>query len=374
MLNMETLTAEDEQLWRALMGRLRSRRGELKDAFTSGFPTVERYGPDRVPIADVEEVVADSMEMFLRLLVGEPLDERLRTYPERLGTRRARQGIELNLLLEGVRWNFTVLWRAMREDLGDENPRLLVSKVSQLLSLVEQHIARVQRAYMEESARISRDSQYETDRALAAFLAIEDPTPEAVGTAAAALHADIGSAHWLALALAPRAHDLLAGSRWTHAVPWQNAAVLIAPGSEPEPALPEAAQRGVLTRHPVPLASLPRIVRTMVRLSVHLRSTDDGVACQDLLLREFHATATSRIGAELLVGPAFGELREVERERLLSTFAAYSETGSVSAASAAEGCHRNTVVSRMRRIRDLTGLDPYVPRDATVLALAWGLH
>ena len=374
MLNMEELTDADAERWLQLVARLRERRGELRESFMSGFPTAERYGPGRVPIDDVNEVVDDSMEMFLRLLADAPLGERLETYPERLGIRRAHQGIELQLLLEGVRWNFTVLWNAMRDELEEEHPRLLVAKVSLLLGLVERHIARVQRAYIEESSKILRDSQYATDRALAAFLAIENPTSDAVATAADALGVGPSDFVWVALALAPRARDLITGTAWSHAVPWQHAAVLIAPAAASSPELPDDARRGVLQRHPVLLASVPALVRAMVRLSVHLRSTDAAVRTDELLLRELHASTAARLGETALLGPGFANLRESERERLRSTFDAYCSTGSVSATAAAQGCHRNTVVSRLQRIRSLTGLDPYAPRDAAVLQISWGAH
>lgn len=373
-MTIQQFSAEEE-IWTRVIERLRERRIELRESFISGFPTAVHYGPDRVSDADVVEVVDDSMEMFLRLLSGAPLSDWLRTYPERIGTRRARQGIELDLLLAGVRTNFTVLWEALREELELEHPELLVAKVDQLLSLVERHVSRVQRAHTEETARIARDTQYASDRALMAFLSQEDPTVDSVDAAVDALGDSAPAEHWLALALAPRARTLAADSGWTHTVPWQNAMILLACGTASSPGLPANMEKGVLTRHPMPLQAVPRLARAMLRLTGLLRSADEAVFFEELLMRELHSGTITRIGgAELLIGDGFRQTREVERERLLQTFRAYYSCGSVGGTAAQQYCHRNTVVTRLRRIRELTGFDPYVPRDAAVLALAWGIE
>lgn len=364
-----------DETWARVIQRLRDRRIELREAFLAGFPTETRYGPDRVPIADVIEVIDDSMEMFLRLLNGTPLNDWLKTYPERIGSRRARQGIELDLLLTGVRTNFTVLWSGLREELEQEDPRLLVDKVDLLLSLVEQHISRVQRAHTEETARIARDTQYASDRALMAFLSQEDPSVDAIDAATSALGDTKPDEHWLALTFAPRARTTTVESGWSHAIPWQNTLVLLACGTASPPELPRGIEKGVLTRHPMPMQAVPRLARAMLRLTGLLRSADETVFLEELLMRELHTNAVARVGgAELLIGDGFRQIREVERERLLETFRTYYFCGSVSGTAEGQFCHRNTVVTRLRRVRELTGFDPYVPRDAAVLALAWGIE
>ena len=365
----------DDDVWAGVIERLRERRIELRESFIDGFPTEVHYGPDRVPTGDVVEVVDDSMEMFLRLLSDAPLSDWLRTYPERIGTRRARQGIEIESLLEGVRTNFTVLWHALRDELEDEHPKLLVAKVDQLLALVERHVSRVQLAHSEETARIAKDTQYATDRTLMAFLSQEDPAQDATEAAAGALGDARPEEHWLALALAPRSREVESESGWSHKVPWQNAMIMLSCSSTSAPALPDAIEKGVLSRHPVPLHSVPRIARAMLRLTGLLRPTDQEVFLDELLMRELHAGTIARMGgAELLIGDDFRETRQVERDRLLQTFKAYYSCGSVGGTAAEQFCHRNTVVTRLRRIRELTGFDPYVPRDAAVLALAWGVE
>jgi sugar diacid utilization regulator len=58
---------------------------------------------------------------------------------------------------------------------------------------------------------------------------------------------------------------------------------------------------------------------------------------------------------------------------VVGTLRVYLETGSVPETARRELVHANTVGYRLGRVRDLTGLDPRVPRDAALLVLGLGL-
>ena len=58
---------------------------------------------------------------------------------------------------------------------------------------------------------------------------------------------------------------------------------------------------------------------------------------------------------------------------IVATLRTYLETGSVPETGRREVVHANTVGYRLNRVRELTGLDPRVPRDATLLVLGLGL-
>ena len=56
-----------------------------------------------------------------------------------------------------------------------------------------------------------------------------------------------------------------------------------------------------------------------------------------------------------------------------STLRCYLSTGSIPETSRREHVHTNTVAYRLGRVRELTGLDPRVPRDSALLVLGLGL-
>ncbi|MFN2537426.1 MAG: PucR family transcriptional regulator [Mycobacteriales bacterium] len=58
---------------------------------------------------------------------------------------------------------------------------------------------------------------------------------------------------------------------------------------------------------------------------------------------------------------------------VVGTLRVYLETGSVPETARRELVHANTVGYRLGRVRDLTGLDPRIPRDSALLVLGLGL-
>jgi len=58
---------------------------------------------------------------------------------------------------------------------------------------------------------------------------------------------------------------------------------------------------------------------------------------------------------------------------VIGTLRIYLETGSVPETARREVVHANTVGYRLGRVRDLTGLDPRIPRDSALLVLGLGL-
>ena len=58
---------------------------------------------------------------------------------------------------------------------------------------------------------------------------------------------------------------------------------------------------------------------------------------------------------------------------VVATLRTYLETGSIPETARREMVHANTVGYRLGRVRDLTGLDPRVPRDSALLVLGLGL-
>lgn len=370
-LETQAVSLDLDPRWLELVAEVQDRRVELRDNFLRGFPVAEKYGDDAVASADVVEVVDDSLEMFLLQLAGTPLPERLQSFPERLGTRRAGQGVPESLLLEGVRTNFAVLWEAFKQAAGEAEPELLVAQVETLIGLVEQQVSRVQRAYLTESQRLSQDTRRTIDHALARFITGDLLSQSELTLLAEALGAPSDGELWVAL-LSPSGvplERLLAP--WRASLSWQGVFVLLSP-DHTQPDLPAEA-RGVITRHPAPLDRLPALVREMTRLTTPLQHS--GVAyLDDLVLHSAHASAAGHFDDPASVlGRDFFEIREVEQTRLRETLRAFAETGTVGGAAALLFCHRNTVVTRMRRVEALTGYNPLVPRQLAILAVFLGL-
>lgn len=93
---------------------------------------------------------------------------------------------------------------------------------------------------------------------------------------------------------------------------------------------------------------------------------DDLLVEQLLLGNERVADALRRGIADVLVARDAGGV-------VVATLRAYLDTGSVPETARRELVHANTVGYRLGRVRDLTGLDPRIPRESALLVLGLGL-
>jgi hypothetical protein len=93
---------------------------------------------------------------------------------------------------------------------------------------------------------------------------------------------------------------------------------------------------------------------------------DDLLVEQLLLGNERVGQALTRRVLDVLVARDSGGV-------VLSTLRAYLDTGSIPETARRELVHANTVGYRLGRVRELTGLDPRVPRDSALLVLGLGL-
>jgi hypothetical protein len=99
----------------------------------------------------------------------------------------------------------------------------------------------------------------------------------------------------------------------------------------------------------------------------------EGVLGPDDLLVEQLLLGNSRVAGALRRRVLDLLVRRDPSGAVVGTLRVYLETGSVPETARRELVHANTVGYRLGRVRDLTGLDPRVPRDAALLVLGLGL-
>jgi hypothetical protein len=384
MHNEEPLTAEQ---WTALVREVHDRADDLVARFVRRVAAIPPYRRGTVPLERVEADAVTSFDYLLRRLGGLPVSPRLAGIGPSIGRDRARRGVPLEHLLTAVRLDFRVLWSALRETSGPEHTGLLVERAEEVWETVEDYTTTIQVSYLEESALMSRERQRERAVWMRTLLDQADPDPQDVNRAALALDVDPEAAFLVAAVPAQAdkelravADQLVAAGRRVHLDESPRHTTLIVRWRS-EPA--DTAAAGALLRGvgcglaPVVdgLAAVPRAARIAQQISDVLPL--DAAAPVELV-DAWAALVRHGLGdlAAPLTDAAIGGLDAAappERERLSQTLLAYADTGSVQAAADRLYCHRNTVLNRLRRLHELTGLDVTRPRDAALL-LVCGLN
>ena len=363
--------------WIATLADLRADMDALVTDFIARLRAVGS-GYESVAEGDLLVTARETLTLLIAELSGDPIPPGLADLPQRLGVRRARQGVDRDRLLEAVRLDYRVLWAGLTRVVAPEDAGLLVEHAEVVLSTVEDYIREVQVAFLNERDALARDTRATETRAFARLLSAARPeevadeiaqdlglAPDAVYEAILVPASASAEAGRLVAELQHTRHRFLI---WD----FDDGVLFVRPRAEVLGSHPFAAVRGVVIDDIVGLAAVPEAARLANRLAPHApegRLSDE---------HELWLPAAAAALAPLLPGlspQALAGLDGVptgDRERLISTFLAYCETGSVKRTAEAGFVHRNTVVNRLRAFHDLTGMDPTVPRDAAraLIALA----
>lgn len=377
MTSMPVATTQQDDWWIATLADLRGDMDALVDDFVARLRAVGS-GYEDVSEADVRSTARETLTLLITELRGEPIPPALADLPHRLGVRRARQGVDRDRLLEAVRLDYRVLWAGLTRVVAPADARLLVDHAEVVLSTVEDYIGEVQVAFLNEREILALDTRANETRAFARLLAAERPEEVAadvareLGVAADAEYEVI----LVPSASAAEARRLVSAIQHTRSrfLVWDfdDGVLFVRPRAEVLASHPLAATRGVVVDEIAGFAGVADAARLAHRLVPYApagRLSDE---------HELWPPVAAAALAPLLPGlsaAALGGLESVspgDRERIIGTFLAYCESGSVKQTAEAGFVHRNTVVNRLRTFHDLTGMDPTVPRDAAraLIALA----
>ncbi|WP_406726930.1 helix-turn-helix domain-containing protein [Streptomyces sp. GD-15H] len=363
----------------------------VRDCLDDLDDLVGRYVPEVSALDDYEAVVPPEelrdtarscFELLLRLIGDLPVPEDLRGVPERLGRRRAHQGVPLERLLQAVRMDFRVLWTAFLERTRPEDLPQLTRGAVRVWEAVEFHTVHVHAAYLDQVAVLAREQERERTALMGRLLSSDGRDQQLVAQAATLLQVNTQSDFAVAVAPPESQQELrraviarLAGHS-LHLQQQHGMLVLVARLPQGADAPPPAWLDGVACAVGPVARGLARVPDT-VRVTEAIAMTMDGGTADGpvTLVDAWMSVAAARLGpiAGMLADSVLSGLDRLsphERGRLLDTVVAYCESGSVAAVTRELYCHRNTVLNRLSRFTELTGLHPTRPTEAATILFA----
>ncbi|MFY7066940.1 PucR family transcriptional regulator [Nocardiopsis changdeensis] len=317
-----------------------------------------------------------TLELLLELLRGRDRYEELRAHSVEVGRSRARRGIPLESLLRAVRMDFRFLWEAMRAHVPESDFPAFSEDVISIWEAVEVHTTHVQTGYTDEIARVRAELELEHAFLLRHLLSGSGSDARLHAQAAQALGLRADGVHIVVVANGDHARGFRdrIGAVLPGAVPLRSDGVEFA-------LVPTAEATGAagaeLARSPVGISPSARglgEIAPMWRIACELAPwAREGAAAT--VGSHWTRLAGTRLGpvAEAFskdVGEALEGFSERERNLQIETVENYFRTGSVTEVAQRMFCHRNTVINRLRRFADATGLDVSRPVDASAAQLA----
>ncbi len=371
--------AAPDARWVTLVQRLAQHEDEVIVAFLDAALHDDAFPLDLVPRDDVEGTARDSFgEIVASLPHGVPRPELLELAAD-FGERRARQGIPPDAVLTAVRLDVAMLWEALRGCCEPSEVEVLVEHTGALITVVDAFITRTNQAYLAEYLRLTRHEMGRRSALLAELFHSQGASAVIVQRVASALDLGVRSDYTVIAACGPAAESLrqIAAANPSVRLLHHQAGDTTWLFWEQIPANRRFGQAvadvgGVLLPDIQGLAQVPAAARTAQTLARTLRPDETTASGLSALWLRAAREALSARGVDI-AGPvvaALAPLGQVERDRLLETLAVLAQTGSSTETARRLHLHRNSVVKRVDRIVDLTGLDPRVPVEAAQLVIA----
>ncbi|WP_284753042.1 helix-turn-helix domain-containing protein [Arthrobacter sp. efr-133-R2A-120] len=404
MHNVEN--AGDAARWGELVEGLHGRLEELVELFVTRVQEIPEYADNRVSLPELRNT---ARETFRRLIDG-LRDERFRhsnshgsqdslaRFSSELGAKRARAGISPEALISAVRLDFSILWADLLQISDTEDAVLLTSHVDQVWRVVDEFATQTHSSYSSERVRMAQEESNIRREFIARLFSKSELSADTISQAAAALVTDpearfsivaasgdaasklrtiatqggwlqpsqrlyvheFGGSTYVFWAL-PRAYG--GGSSGT---PRQDEGTAYVPA--PITGIPCGYVEGFSG-----LRALPSAARTAERLALLLQPADRGpltaAAAWARLAKQQLQDAGLDLWADL--ESALSKCRDGERERLTETVRHFLHTGNITTTAQELFCHRNTILNRLNRFQELTGIDLAVPAQAARLVVAW---
>lgn len=357
----------------AIAERCRPHIGRMSQDYARRVRLLPGYSTAAVTDAELQETARETLDLMMRSLTGEQVSAQLARQSESIGVRRARQGLALDSLTRAVRMDFRFIWEVLREEATAEEKVLLGDDVATVWEVVELHTSRIQAAYIAQLTDLHRELEIERGSLLRRLLI--DGVVDEVQLGHISTTFGWGRTSEF--------HVVVAGDKYMHA--FRDSLRRVAPGVDidlvdgkecviVERSIVLADERawGSLPAGISPpafgLDRLPAAWELAQRLATFVDSEDSAMTfdSQWPALMQHGAGA----GLDLVRAHRLRSLRtmpDASRQTLIDTFSMFFERGSVAEVASQQFLHRNSVLKRLQKIADVTGLDPRVPSEASLL-------
>lgn len=412
----DLVMAPDDDRWFELMLKLYDQRSELTRTFLDEVYSVPGYAASDIPRNDMRKTADEAFDAILRHVIDDSTgtDERL-FLARRLGVLRAQQGVPLQDLITAISLDFKIIWRQLLALSVPEDSSVLARNVERIWNAVDGFSQATQIEYHNECVRLEGSQFADQTLKLGNFISSRDTTEAEARAVAQLLSIPAKSRYVVCQGVStprfPQALRIMKSysKRIVHYQKDARTWFLFWPQDLHDgPGHPRAALADTPCGYLTGVRSLAAVPRAFRSLSNFMLSIDQEKLSGPLDIRENWAmyagmslfstfpellesltglfpgqTAPKAVHAErsgegsdgtALVYKsertcAAGEQRSNGDTEYWRTVATFLKHGSVADTAAACFCHRNTVLKRLHRFEDMTGLDLRDPEDLALAVL-----
>lgn len=364
-----------------VLGHLDELVEDIADAMRKEIPEYGALAPDvlRTEVLPVTRKVVESFLLAFRAGTAVPPRE-MRALGES-GRARLRLGVPLDAVLHAYRVAGRLTWASILTHLEPGDELLLGDLAGRWIDYIDSASSAVAKNYLAESHTMLRSLDARRRELVEALLTADGPAEVAAvslrfSTVLAATYVPLlvsggGAAARIDALLAAAPEATLGGHRGENVL-------LLVPERIDDVARLHAAAGDVLLAWGRPAAPGPGLLAEVSHVEALVAAArsegrSSGAFGPDELLVEQLLLGNTRVARALRDRVVDVLLAKDPSGAVVSTLRRYLATGSVPETARLEVVHPNTVTYRLGRVRDLTGLDPRIPAEATLLVLGLGL-
>ncbi len=373
--------------WRELLHQVDL--GAITDEFMRRLKALPDYVDSSLPANEIQRTGRASFQALLRALeTDEDAPEFLKDRDKisvDVGVSRARAGVPIEALMTAIRLDFSVIWEAITSIANEDDAQLLVQHTARVWEVVDGYAGATQRAYVAELAKIQAEAASMRQSYLATLFSEKTLTSAELTRIAEELGQSVDTEYVVAVALwdhIPQLRLVMAknpGEAQIYTYSLGDALVVFFPAGARAGAALHKFYLGLeqvscgLVGEGCALERIPQVASVATSLAKLIDPDESGAMTWQRGWARMARFELDRAGAPDLdvAERALETCGVTERRRLRESVAAYLETGSVSVASEQLYCHRNTLMNRLKRFTELTGIDPTIPAQAARLVVGW---
>lgn len=341
------------------------------------------YADGVVATDDLRQTAHEVFDLLLRSLAGYDVSSDMGAVAARIGGRRAEQGVPLDALVAAVRKDAQVVWNALTSRATPDDYSALLGSAPLVWEVVERLTLRIVEAYQQSLLEQRRRIDDERRQAFDRLIQTGGRHPATVQETAQALAMDAQGRFSVVMSDLSSTTELRRAMERLkrrgvpfHTQGMPSGQVLLVQIPDLSTLDLNGLLRNVRCGVAPMVEGLSEVADALRFATATLRATPAGERGPRFLAEAWlgivvaQAPDVSRRLVESVLDPV-RSLPGAESERLLEAVRAYCYgDGSVASTAAKLYCHRNTLLNRLARFRDLTARDVRSPADAAVVLLA----
>lgn len=366
--------------WPTLLTRVTANLDELAEQFVFRVREIPSYSNGAVPDEELRTTAHTSIKLVLAALEDDSQHPALERYAVDLGERRALQGLSSRDLTDAVRLNFPVIWPQLVEHCDKEHLPELISRAELVWSVLDNYATACYDSFHRVRLREARHEANLRKRYIRALFTAEARVPAVqqrfAAVFAAPLHENyavfsvVGQSSRQMQQLERSANYFLYEAESHSYLFWPFARQTL--DYELPSELHEHA--GALVVSFSGISGIPEAARLAATLADQLEAGEHRILTLDQdwtrLARNLLSERGVDFGSDIEL--ALQQCKADEAARIRETVTTYIRTGSITTTAKELFTHRNTVLNRLKKFSDLTGLDLRIPEASARVAIAWG--